>query len=197
MQIFFFIYKFIRTFAAEMTPEEYIQLKAFARQDGALLSLLLIGSFTCYIQGMTNPLMAMTAVLLITISPFYAANRLRHFRDQAREGIISFLRGYAYTALLFFYAGVLLAAAVFVYFNFIDDGFLLSHLTSVVHSEEGHRLVEAYGMEQQMNESIKMMAEMRPIDYAVNMLTLTITGGLLLGVPIAASTRRNKLNVKN
>ena len=146
---------------------------------------------------MTNPLMAMTAVLLITISPFYAANRLRHFRDQAREGIISFLRGYAYTALLFFYAGVLLAAAVFVYFNFIDDGFLLSHLTSVVHSEEGHRLVEAYGMEQQMNESIKMMAEMRPIDYAVNMLTLTITGGLLLGVPIAASTRRNKLNVKN
>lgn len=197
MQIFFFVYKFIRTFAAEMTPEEYIQLKAFARQDGALLSLLLIGSFACYILGMTNPLMAMGAVLLITISPFYAANRLRHFRDQAREGIISFLRGYAYTALLFFYAGLLLAAAVFVYFNFIDDGFLLSQLTKVVHSEEGQRLVEAYGMGQQMNESIKTMADMRPIDYAVNLLTLTITGGLMLGIPIAAFIRRDKLNIKN
>ena len=38
-----------------MTPIEYVQLRAFARQDGALLSLLWIGSFACYIQGLTYP----------------------------------------------------------------------------------------------------------------------------------------------
>ena len=50
-----------------MTPQEYVQLKAFARQDGALLSLLWIGALVCYIQGLTNPLLGMAALLLIVI----------------------------------------------------------------------------------------------------------------------------------
>ena len=77
-----------------MTPEDYKQLKAFARQDGALLSLLWIGAMICYIQGLSSPILGMIAILLIVASPFYAANRLRHFRDEAREGIISFMRAY-------------------------------------------------------------------------------------------------------
>ena len=101
-----------------MTPEEYKQLKAFARQDGALLSLLWIGAMACYIQGLSSPILGMIAMLLIILSPFYAANRLRHFRDEARAGIISFMRAYGYTVLTYFYAGLLLAVAVFIYFHF-------------------------------------------------------------------------------
>ena len=37
---------------------------------------------------------------------------------------------------------------------------------------------------------------MRPIDYAVNMLSVNITIGLLLALPIAAVMQR-KLKVKN
>ena len=174
-----------------MTPEEYIQLKAFARQDGALLSLLWIGGFVCYIQGLTNPLLAMAALLLIIISPFYAANRLRHFRDKARDGIISFGRGYAYTVLTFFYAGLLLAAVLFVYFNFIDNGFLLSKFTQMLNSEEGQAALQMYGMKEQMADGLKELAEMRPIDYALNMLTINIMTGFLFGIPIALLMQRS------
>ena len=149
-----------------MTPQEYVQLKAFARQDGALLSLLWIGALVCYIQGLTNPLLGMAALVLIVISPFYAANRLRHFRDYAREGVISFGRGYAYTVLTFFYAGLLLALALYVYFAFIDKGYLLGHFTSVVSSEEGRQVLKMYGMaEQQVKDGLQELAQMRPIDY--------------------------------
>ena len=37
-----------------MTAEEYIQLKAFARIDGALLSVMWIASFALYVIGMTK-----------------------------------------------------------------------------------------------------------------------------------------------
>ena len=97
-----------------MSPQEYIQLKAFARQDGALLSLLWIGGFACYILGLANPTMGMLALLLIVASPFFAASRLRHFRDYAREGIITFRRGYAYTVLTFFYGGLLLGMSLLI-----------------------------------------------------------------------------------
>lgn len=173
-----------------MTPEEYVQLKAFARQDGALLSLLWIGALFCYVKGLTNPLLGMMALVLIVVSPLYAASRLRHFRDYGREGVISFRRGYAYTVLTFFYAGLLLAAALYVYFAFIDQGFLLGKFTEMLHSEEGRQALQTYGMAEQMEAGLKELSQMRPIDYALNMLTINIMTGFLLGLPIAALMQR-------
>ncbi len=179
-----------------MTPEEYKQLKAFARQDGALLSLLWIGALVCYIQGITNPLMGMIALLLVVVSPFYAANRLRHFRDEIREGIISFMRAYGYTVLTYFYAGLLLAVAIWVYFSFIDDGYLMGKLTEVMQSEQGRQMLKLYGMTEQMKQGLEQMSEMRPIDHALNMLTINISAGILLGLPVAALLQR-KVEVKS
>lgn len=174
-----------------MTPEEYIQLKAFARQDGALLSLLWIGSFACYIKGLSSPMLAFAAVLLVTLSPFFAASRLRHFRDYAREGFITFKRGYAYTVMSFFYAGLLMAAAIYVYFEFMDNGYLLNVYSTLMESADMKRMLEASGMKEQMTQGLQDLYEMRPIDYAVNMLTAIITAGFVLGLPIAAIFKRD------
>ena len=179
-----------------MTPEEYKQLKAFARQDGALLSLLWIGAMACYIQGLNSPALGMIAMLLIVSSPFYAANRLRKFRDEAREGIISFMRAYGYTVLTYFYGGLLLAAAVFVYFNFMDNGYLMSKLMDILNTEEGRQMVKLYGMADEISQSMEELAKMRPIDYAVNMLTVIISTGFILGLPTAALMKR-ELRVKS
>ena len=179
-----------------MTPEEYKQLKAFARQDGALLSLLWIGAMICYIQGLSSPILGMIAILLIVASPFYAANRLRHFRDEAREGIISFMRAYGYTVLTYFYGGLLLAIAAFAYFQFMDNGFLLGKLMAIIETEEGRQVISAYGMADEISQSMKELAQMRPIDYALNMLTTIITTGFILGLPTAALMKR-KLKIEN
>ncbi len=176
-----------------MTPEEYIQLKAFARQDGALLSVLWIGSFLCYLAGLSNGTMGMLAIFLAIASPFFAANRLRHFRDYGLMGFISFRRGYAYSILTFFYAGLLLAAAIYVYFAYFDNGYLVNTFMQVMETSEGKALLQSYGMKSQMDEGLKQMAEMRPIDIALNMLTFNILSGFLIGVPMAATMRKEKI----
>ena len=97
-----------------MTPAEYIQLKAFARQDGALLALLLVAVFLLYIIGVSNQMLGLAAILLLFYVPFFVGKRLGKFRDYGREGLISFRRGYAYTILVFFYGGVLFAVAQYL-----------------------------------------------------------------------------------
>ena len=179
-----------------MTPEEYKQLKAFAKQDGALLSLLWIGALACYIQGLSSPILGMIAMLLIVASPFYAANRLRKFRDEARQGIISFMRAYGYTVLTYFYGGLLLAVAIFVYFQFMDNGYLMSKLMDILNTEQGQQMVKVYGMTDEISQSMEQLAKMRPIDYALNMLTIIISTGFILGLPTAALMRR-ELKVKS
>ena len=75
-----------------MTAPEYMQLKAYARQDGFFLALLWTASFACYILGISNQMLGMLAIGLAVMTPFFVAGRLRKFRDEGREGLISFGR---------------------------------------------------------------------------------------------------------
>ena len=176
-----------------MTPAEYIQLKAFARQDGALLALLWISASLLYLVGLSNSILGMAAVMLLIYTPFFVGGRLRHFRDYGREGIISFRRGYAYTVMVFFYGGILLAVAHYLYFAFMDKGFLMSQFSEVLNSEEGQQVLKQYGMTQAADQSLQEMASIRPIDYALNMLTVNIILGFVLGIPISLVMQRSKV----
>lgn len=175
-----------------MTPAEYIQLKAFARIDGALLSVMWIASFACYVAGVASPMLMLGAMVIAVCSPLFAASRLRKFRDVAREGAISFLRGYAYTLLVFFYASLLFAIAQFAYFQFLDNGYLLSRMTEMMSSAQSQQMIQAYGLKDAVDQSLMLMSETRPIDYAMNYLALNIMAGLLLGVPIAAVMKKGR-----
>ena len=103
---------------------------------------------------------------------------------------------YGYTVLTYFYGGLLLAAAVFVYFNFMDNGYLMSKLTDMLNTEEGRQVVKLYGMADEISQSMEELAKMRPIDYAVNMLTVIISTGFILGLPTAALMKR-ELKIEN
>ena len=137
-------------------------------------------------QDVENVMLSMLSMILLIITPFYAARRLRHFRDYAREGVITFGRGYAYVILVFFYGGLLFALAQYIYFAYMDKGFLLGKFTEMVSTPESVAWLHANGLEGVMKDSLSTMAEMRPIDYSLNMLTLNIIAGFIVGLPIAA-----------
>lgn len=174
----------------QMIPEEYMQLKAFARIDGALLSVMWIASFACYIAGLSAPLLMMCGMMLAVCSPLFAAVRLRKFRDGVRDGVISFRRGYAYTILVFFYAALLFAIAQFAYFQFIDEGYLVSRVMEMMDTVENRQVIQAYGMGDVLDGSLRQMAQTRPIDYALSYLTVNIVLGFVLGLPIAAVMKK-------
>jgi ABC-type nitrate/sulfonate/bicarbonate transport system permease component len=137
-------------------------------------------------------MLGMAALMLAVMTPFFVAGRLRRFRDEGREGVISFRRSYAYTVFVFFYGAVLLAVAQFLYFAYIDHGYLLSTYSKIVSSAEGRELIQQYGMTQAVDDSLAEMANLRPIDYALNILTVNIMVGLVLGVPIGLVMQRSK-----
>ena len=174
-----------------MTAPEYIQLKAFARQDGVLLALLWVSSFLLYIMGMSNQILGLAAVILMLYTPFFVGTRLGKFRDYGRDGQISFRRGYAYTVLVFFYGGVLFAVAQYIYFAFMDQGFLVSQFSKMMNTVEARQMLQQYGMAEMMDESLQQMTATRPIDYALDMLTINISLGFILGIPISLLKQRS------
>lgn len=172
-----------------MTSAERVQLDAFARVDGAMLSLLWIGSFACYILGLSNDGLGLAAIMLAVASPFFVARRLRHFRDYAREGTISFLRGWAYVVMVFFYAGVLFALAQYAYFAYLDHGYLASVITRVAQTAEFNEMMKQYGTQGTFQQMLVEFQHVRPIDFALQGLSTNIMVGIMLGLPIAALLR--------
>ena len=173
-----------------MTAPEYVQLKAYARQDGFFLAILWIASFASYIVGLTNQVLAMAAMLMAVMTPFFVANRLRKFRDEGA-------RSYAYTIFVFFYGAVLLAVVQYLYFAYMDNGYLVSSFAKMMSTEEGKAMLEQYGMTQMVDESLAEMAMTRPIDYALNILTINISLGFILGVPIGLIMQRKRIENLN
>ena len=173
-----------------MTAPEYIQLKAFARIDGALLALMLVAAFACYIVGLSSPTYATLALLTVVLTPIFVGVRLRRFRDLGLEGTISFLRGWAYVSLMFFYGGLLFALAQYAYLAYLDHGYMMMVLTDMMSEPQNVEMIKRLGMSDQVNESLHVLQTMRPIDFALDMLTSLIMIGVMLGVPIAAVVQR-------
>ena len=140
--------------------------------------------------------MAMASMLMVITTPFFVASRLKKFRDEGREGIISFGRGYAYTIFVFFYGAVLLAVAQYLYFAYMDNGYLVNSFAKMMTSEEGRTMLEQYGMTKVVDDSLAEMAATRPIDYALNILTINISLGFILGVPIGLIMQRKSANAE-
>lgn len=130
------------------------------------------------------PLFGFPSLLLFLSTPFFVAYRLRRFRDVGREGIISFLRAYAYAILVFFYGGILMAVAEYLYFAYWDHGYLMGAVQELFQSDDGIRIIKEAGLGDVVEESMSGLMSMRPIDYALNQLSLTICAGIVLGIPI-------------
>ena len=52
-------------------------------------------------------------------------------------------------------------------------------------------MLKEYGMTKVMNDSLSEMASVRPIDYALNILTVNIMIGFVLGVPIGLAMNKS------
>ncbi|MDY3252944.1 MAG: DUF4199 domain-containing protein [Prevotella sp.] len=174
-----------------MTTQEYIQLRAFARVDGTYVGILWIASFACYLGGLSSPMLGFVGGILAVASPFFAAKRLIKFRDDIRDGEISGRRSMLYYALMFFYASLLFALAQYLYFAFLDGGYLMREYTSMLSSPEMKQAMQAYGMTaDQLMEGLTEFANTSPIMTALNIMTMNITIGLIFSLPVSLITRR-------
>lgn len=169
------------------TREEYEHIKAYARIDGAIMGGLWILSFICFIAQFYMPLLNMASMIIGVVSIIVTAMRLKNFRDNILDGVISYWKAYGYSMLTYFYAALLMAAAQYIYFQFIDHGFLISQYTAMTSSPEFKSMMTLYGIKaEEMKLTMDTIASLRPIDVALQFFSTNIILGLVISWPIAA-----------
>ena len=79
---------------------------------------------------------------------------------------------------------------------YFDHGYMMMVLTDVMTDPQNAEVIKRLGMSDQINESLHVLQSMRPIDFALDMLTSLIMVGVMLGVPVSAVVQRRSGKVK-
>ncbi len=168
------------------------QTKAFARQDGAILGAVWIASFICTMLA-ANPSMQMlglVANLLLISTPFVMAKRLKIFRDDVREGHISFMSASFYCFQTFFYATLLLTIVQYLWFRFMDMGPFMSQLQASY-----QMIAQTYQLTaNETKEVLNAIFMMKPIAWAAMFMITDIVAGIVLSPIIGAVMAKKNLN---
>lgn len=169
------------------------QTKAFARQDGAILGAVWIASFICTMMSISpkHHLLGLVSNILILSTPFVVAKRLKIFRDQVRDGHISFRHGLYYCVQTFFYATLLLTIVQYLWFRFMDTGMFMSQL------EANYKMVAAaYQLTAQETKTlVDALSMMKPIAWASMFMITDLIAGFILSPIIAAVMKKNLKNI--
>lgn len=169
------------------TPQEFAQLKAFARQDALLLAALWIASFALIVMSPQS----MLGALLAFATPFVQGWLLGRFRDRVRDGIISFRRGFAYCVYCFIYASLIFALAQYVYFRFIDGGRFVQMISESVKILEPVYQQNSIQMES-LRQATEQMSQLPPSQWVFTLLMQNVFIGFILSIPIALIVRKLK-----
>ena len=161
-----------------------------AMRGGTLLGLLWIAMYASCVASFGSPAFSFVFISLCIASPFYAGYIAKGYRQRECNGVLPFSKAFTFIFVMYLCASLLSAVAHFVYFQFIDKGFIMQLLveTSNMMKENQTQFGE---LATEFEKTVEQFQAMGTKGIVFNMLTSNIMNGILLSAIIALFVKRN------
>ncbi len=171
---------------------ERINLQKYAMRYGTYMGIFWAAKFCLFPPGVANPLLMMVFVVLTLTVPFVSYFMVRSFRDTYCEGAVTFAQGWIFTSFLYTFAALFVAVAHYVYFAYIDQGYLVNTYSSLIQETRALKIPETEQMLTQMEQVLETIRELSPIEMVIQLLAQNIIYGSILAIPVAFFVKRKK-----
>lgn len=175
-----------------MTQNQPISLQQTAMYFGTLMGLFWIIKFTFLPLGFTIPLLQLLFVLLTFFVPILGYLYARKFRNRYCGGSITFSRAFAFTVLMYLFAALLAAVAHYIYFRYIDNGFLIDSYIGQLEAMKPTATEELKESIDQFIEGFSLISSLSPIQLTFQLISQNFMYGILLALPTALLVMRRK-----
>ena len=175
-----------------MTQNQPISLQQTAMYFGTLMGLFWIIKFTFLPLGFTIPLLQLLFVLLTFFVPILGYLYARKFRNRYCGGSITFPRAFAFTVLMYLFAALLAAVAHYIYFRYIDNGFLIDSYIGQLEAMKPTATEELKESIDQFIEGFSLISSLSPIQLTFQLISQNFLYGTLLALPTALLVMRRK-----
>lgn len=175
-----------------MTQNQPISLQQTAMYFGTLMGIFWIIKFTFLPLGFTIPLLQLLFVLLTFFVPILGYLYARKFRNRYCEGTITFSRAFTFTVLMYLFAALLAAVAHYIYFRYIDNGFLIDSYIGQLEAMKPTATEELKESIDQFIEGFSLISSLSPIQLTFQLISQNFLYGTLLALPTALLVMRRK-----
>lgn len=175
-----------------MTQNQPISLQQTAMYFGTLMGIFWIIKFTFLPLGFTIPLLQLLFVLLTFFVPILGYLYARKFRNRYCEGTITFSRAFTFTVLMYLFAALLAAVAHYIYFRYIDNGFLIDSYIGQLEAMKPAATEELRESIDQFIEGFSLISSLSPIQLTFQLISQNFLYGTLLALPTALLVMRRK-----
>lgn len=159
---------------------------------GTYMGIFWILKFILFPLGLTIPFLLFLFAGLTLGVPFMGYYYARTYRNQVCGGSISFPHAWVFTVFMYMFASLLTAAAHYVYFRFLDHGYVVNTVEAMVDAVAQSNLP---GMESYIStyrEALEAARNISPIEIAMQMVSSNVTWGALLALPTALFVMKRK-----
>ncbi|KAA6300462.1 MAG: hypothetical protein EZS26_003390 [Candidatus Ordinivivax streblomastigis] len=116
----------------------------------------------------------------------------RMFRDNVCGGTIKFLQAWAFMACMYLFAALLTAAAHYIYFRYLDDGYILNKYAELLDSSLSADISGLEGYIAQVKEGLEFIRSMTPIEITMQLMSFNVFYCAILALITAPFVRRTK-----
>lgn len=180
-----------------MTTERPITLQEHAMRFGTYMGLFWIFKFVFLPAGFAVPFLQALFILLTCFVPVLGFIYTRRYRELYCEGRLSFSRAFGFTLFMYLFASLLTAAAHYVYFRFIDGGYLINSYIERLEMAKAALSEDMASSVDRLIEGIGVISSLSPLELTLQLLSQNFFYGLLLAFPTALFAMKCKKKNSN
>lgn len=143
-------------------------------------------------MGFKIPLLQLLFIFMTLFVPILGYMYIRKYRERYCGGELSFLRGLVFSIYMYFFASLLTAAAHYIYFRFIDNGYLLGTYMEQLENLKSSLTGDMETSIDQLIQNLDIIASMSSLQLTLQLIFQNIFYGILLSLPTALLAMRKK-----
>lgn len=160
-------------------------MQRYAMLFGTYMGVFWILKFILFPVGLSVPFLFLLFTGLTLCVPFMGYYYVRMYRNQVCGGSIGFLHAWAFTILMYMFAAMLAAVAHYVYFRFIDHGYVINTCEAMINTIAREDIPGMDSYIDTYREALEMTRSITPIDITLQMVSSNVFWGSLLAFPTA------------
>lgn len=153
-----------------------------------LNGLIMGGIFSVNFLLSISKVSALTLVsyLVVTLIVITMYRMTIRYRDMECDGAITYVKAFVYILLTFFYAALISTVVKYVYFQFINPGYLETMF------QESMKMMEKFNFPITTATTEQMENMLKPVNYSFIYIWTNTIMGTLVGLIMAAFVKKDK-----